>query len=171
MRTVREGEWPSSSTLSDPRRSAIVPSSTTVTPGAATRSPMRPEKAERPLRLKSPSSPWPTASCSRIPGQPGASTTGIGPAGASTAERRVTAIRAASRAKCSGGFSSKKPGPMRPPPPAVPSRRTPFSLAITWTRIEKSGCVSSTRIPAEFATRMRRVCSPRLAITFSIRAS
>ena len=34
-----------------------------------------PEKAEVCLRLKSPSSPWPTASCSRMPGQPGPSTT------------------------------------------------------------------------------------------------
>src|SRR5512145_858326 len=76
----------------------MLPSSTTVTPGEATRWPMRPVKAEVPLRLKSPSRPWPTASCRRMPGQPGASTTGIGPAGASTAERRVTAIRAASRA-------------------------------------------------------------------------
>ena len=40
-----------------------------------------PVKAELPLRLKSPSSPWPTASWRRIPGQPGARTTGIGPAG------------------------------------------------------------------------------------------
>src|SRR5256885_9742262 len=34
-------------------------------PISATRSPIRPENAEEPLRLKSPSSPWPTASCSR----------------------------------------------------------------------------------------------------------
>ena len=34
------------------------------------------------LRLKSPSSPWPMASCSRMPGQPGPSTTVISPAGA-----------------------------------------------------------------------------------------
>ena len=63
---------------------SIAPSSTTVTPGAATRSPIRPEKAEVPLRLKSPSRPWPTASCSSTPGQPGPSTTGISPAGAAT---------------------------------------------------------------------------------------
>jgi hypothetical protein len=53
----------------------MVPSSTTVTPSAATRSPIRPEKAEVFLRLKSPSSPWPIASWSRIPGQPGPRTT------------------------------------------------------------------------------------------------
>ena len=47
--------------------------------------PMRPLKAETFLRLKSPSRPWPTASCSRTPGQPGPSTTVIVPAGASTA--------------------------------------------------------------------------------------
>ena len=38
---------------------------------AATRSPMRLVNAEVPLRLKSPSRPWPIASCSRMPGQPG----------------------------------------------------------------------------------------------------
>ncbi len=75
---------PSSSMVSEPRRCAIEPSSTTVTPGAATRSPIRPEKAEVPLRLKSPSRPWPIASCSSTPGQPGPSTTGISPAGAAT---------------------------------------------------------------------------------------
>ena len=74
--TVRWVGVPSSSMVSEPRRSAIAPSSTTVTPGAATRSPIRPEKAEVPLRLKSPSRPWPTASCSSTPGQPGPSTTG-----------------------------------------------------------------------------------------------
>ena len=68
---------PSSSMFSDPRRPARVPSSTMVTPGAATRWPMRPEYTEVPLRLKSPSRPWPTASCSSTPGQPGPSTTGI----------------------------------------------------------------------------------------------
>ena len=36
---------------------------------------MRPLKALEPLRLKSPSSPWPIASCSSTPGQPGPSTT------------------------------------------------------------------------------------------------
>ena len=33
------------------------------------------------MRLKSPSSPWPIASCSRMPGQPGPSTTSITPGG------------------------------------------------------------------------------------------
>src|SRR5204863_136407 len=80
--TVRCVGLPSSSMLSDPRRSGIVPSSTTVTPAAATRWPMRFENAEVPLRLKSPSSPCPIASCSRTPGQPGPSTTVIVPAGA-----------------------------------------------------------------------------------------
>ena len=40
-----------------PRRPAMVPSSTTVTPGLATRSPNSPAKAEVFLRLKSPSRP------------------------------------------------------------------------------------------------------------------
>ena len=82
--TLRRVGVPSSSIVSEPRRWSIAPSSITVTPGAATRSPMRPEKADVPLRLKSPSRPWPTASCSSTPGQPGPSTTGISPAGAAT---------------------------------------------------------------------------------------
>ena len=69
----------------------MVPSSTTVTPGAATRSPMRPLNAEVPLRLKSPSSPWPIASCSSTPGQPGPSTTVMVPAGAGRASRLTSA--------------------------------------------------------------------------------
>src|SRR5512142_1267613 len=48
--TVRWLALPSSSTLSEPRRSAMVPSSSTVTPLAATRLPMRPENALEPLR-------------------------------------------------------------------------------------------------------------------------
>ena len=43
---------PSSSTLSEPRRCGSVPSSITVTPGAATRSPMRPENAETALAVE-----------------------------------------------------------------------------------------------------------------------
>ncbi len=85
MRTLRRVGTPSSSTLSEPRRLAIVPSSTTVTSSEATGWPSRPENAEVFLRLKSPSSPCPTASWSRMPGQPGPSTTVISPAGASTA--------------------------------------------------------------------------------------
>ena len=48
-----------------------------------------------PLRLKSPSSPWPIASCSRTPGQPGPSTTCISPAGAATDSRLVSACASA----------------------------------------------------------------------------
>ena len=48
------------------------------------------------LRMKSASSPWPTASCSRMPLQPGASTTVCGPACASTAPSVAIACRAAS---------------------------------------------------------------------------
>ena len=82
MRTVRPVGVPSSSTLSEPRRFGIVPSSITVTSAEATCCPSRPLNADTPFRLKSPSSPWPTASCRRIPGQPGPRTTVIGPAGA-----------------------------------------------------------------------------------------
>ena len=58
-----------------------------MTPFVATRSPIRPEKADVPLRLKSPSSPWPIASWSRTPAQPEPITTGISPAGAATESR------------------------------------------------------------------------------------
>ena len=52
---------------SEPRFDEMVPSSTTVTPLAATCWPINPENAEVCLRLKSPSSPWPIASCSTYP--------------------------------------------------------------------------------------------------------
>ena len=65
--------------------------------GAATCWPIRPLNADVPLRLKSPSSPCPTASCSSTPGQPGPSTTVIVPAGAGTASRLTCAVRTASR--------------------------------------------------------------------------
>ena len=57
MSTVREVGVPSSSIVREPRRPAIEPSSTTVTPGAATRWPILPVKTEEPLRWKSPSKP------------------------------------------------------------------------------------------------------------------
>ena len=66
---------PSSSTLSEPRRSGMCRRRPPSRPWRATRSPMRPANALEPLRLKSPSRPWPIASCSRMPGQPGPSTT------------------------------------------------------------------------------------------------
>src|SRR5881394_2919302 len=78
----------------------MVPSSTTVTPLAATCWPIRPAKADVCLRFKSPSSPWPTASCSITPGQPGPSTTSISPAGAGTASRLTSAWRTASLTAC-----------------------------------------------------------------------
>ena len=60
------------------------------------RLPIRPANAEVFLRLKSPSSPWPIASCSRMPGQPGPSTTAISPAGAGRLSRLTSAWRNAS---------------------------------------------------------------------------
>jgi hypothetical protein len=55
-----------------------------------------------PLRLKSASSPCPTASWSKMPLSPGASTTSIWPAGASSASSMRRACRAASSACHSG---------------------------------------------------------------------
>jgi hypothetical protein len=52
IRMVRSVGVPSSSTVSEPRRSGIVPSSNTVTPGAATRSPMRPGKGDCALAVE-----------------------------------------------------------------------------------------------------------------------
>ena len=106
MRTVSCVAVPSSSTLSEPRRPAMVPLSTTVTLELATDWPMRPVKAEVFLRLKSASRPWPTASWSRIPGQPGPRTTSISPAGAGTAPSCRIAPRAASRARCLRAFGA-----------------------------------------------------------------
>ena len=112
---------PSSSTLSDPRRLRMVPSSITVHSGLATCWPIRSLNAETFLRLKSASRPCPTASCSRTPGHPGPSTTVISPAGAGAASNCTMACRTASRAKCSGVFSvSKNSRPTRPPPPEYP---------------------------------------------------
>src|SRR5262249_32439097 len=91
----------------------MVPSSTTVTPLAATCRPIRPANAEVPRRLKSPSSPWPTASCSITPGQPGPSTTSISPAGAGPASQLINAR------------PPRPPAPLCPPPPP---RKTPHPL-------------------------------------------
>ena len=68
--TLRCVGVPSSSMVSEPRRSAKVPSSTTVTPGEAIISPISLVNIEVFLRWKSPSSPWPTASCHSTPDQP-----------------------------------------------------------------------------------------------------
>src|SRR5262249_28826582 len=123
--TVRLVGVPSSSIESEPRRCARVPSSTTVTPLEATRWPIRPAKAEVFLRLKSPSNPWPTASCNMMPGQPGARTTSISPAGAGVASRLISACR--TRVALSGG--QKKAG--NPPAPAIPVTACFLSIALT----------------------------------------
>ena len=60
------------------------------------------------------------ASCSRMPGQPGPSTTVIVPAGAGTASRFTSAWRTASRASCERPVAGDEFGEReRPPPPAV----------------------------------------------------
>ena len=82
---------PSSSTLIDPLLESIVPSSTIVTESCAIFSPIKFEKAEVFFLLKSPSKPWPIASCRRIPGKPGPRTTSISPTGESTDWRLISA--------------------------------------------------------------------------------
>ncbi len=88
--------FPSSSTLMAPRAAASVPSSTMLTNLFATGLPIRSEKMEIPLRLKSASMPWPIASCRRIPDAPAPRTTGISPAGGVTASKRTTVRETAS---------------------------------------------------------------------------
>jgi hypothetical protein len=78
------------------------------------------------LRLKSPSSPWPTASCSRMPGQPGPSATSITPAGAGSARRLTSAMRSASRAT---PCQWPRPAARQPDAPAA-ARRCRFAPAV-----------------------------------------
>ena len=82
---------PSSSIVKEPLLSIIVPSSNTFTPLEATLSPILFEYIYVPFLLKSPSNPWPTASCSITPGQPEPRTTGNSPAGAGWASKFKTA--------------------------------------------------------------------------------
>jgi hypothetical protein len=169
--TLRWLAWPSSSTLSEPRRSAMVPSSSTVTPLAATRWPMRPLKALEPLRLKSPSSPWPMASCSSTPGQPGPSTTVISPAGAGRASRLVSAALTASFTYSAIWSSVKYARPKRPPPPPEPISRRPFCSAITVTDRRTSGRTSAASVPSARATITTSYSLASPAITCTTRGS
>src|SRR5262249_41033173 len=82
--------------------------------------------AETRLRLKSPSSPWPTASWRRMPGHPGPRTTVIVPAGAATAAGVTSARRAGSRAERAARPSGGGANTERAPPPAVPRCRAPL---------------------------------------------
>ena len=151
-----------------------MPSSTTVTPGAATRWPSRPANAEVPLRLKSPSRPWPTASCSRMPGQPGPSTTSIVPAGQGTrlevherdahrlVDERLPARRVEQRAELDAPAAALV-ADLAPPAP---------SLAITCTLRRTSGRTSPTSVPSLAATSTLAVLRRRtLAITCTMRGS
>ena len=140
---------PSSSIVIEPRLSVIVPSSRTVTPGDATLSPSNPANAEVSLRLKSPSRPWPTASCSRIPGHPGPRATSITPAGAFSASRLTSAIRSASRAAAFHSPSEMIPASSNLPPLAFdPVSRRPFSSTMTETRICDIGRASAIETPS-----------------------
>ena len=169
--TLRWLAWPSSSTLSEPRRSAMVPSSSTVTPLAATRWPMRPLKALEPLRLKSPSKPWPTASWNSTPGQPGPSTTVISPAGAGRDSRLTSAALTASSTYWLICASSKYARPKRPPPPAEPTSRRPPCSAITVTDRRTSGRTSAARVPSARATSTTSYSLAMPAMTWATRGS
>ncbi len=127
----------------------MVPSSTTVQRGDATCSPTRFENAELPLRLKSPSRPCPTASWSKTPGQPGPRTTGIGPAGASTASKFTSAMRTASLARFSVQSPSVNDSKLRrPPPPALPRSRRPLCSTMTETSNRTRGRISAANVPS-----------------------
>ena len=132
----------------------MVPSSITVHNSLATFWPMRPLKAETPLRLKSASRPWPTASCSRMPGQPGPSTTVISPAGAATASSIATASRAASRGEVLGRFLAEKEIQLDAPAAAgVAALRRPAILrARAETLRRASGWRSTVSTPSLVAT-------------------
>ena len=67
----------------------------TVMSSLATLSPIRPEYTERPFRLRSASSPWPTDSWMSVPPASLARTTVYVPAGAGSAATFCTASRAA----------------------------------------------------------------------------
>ena len=65
-------------------------------------------------------------------------------------------LRAASIAKCSGVFSVWKNSiPTRPPPPEFRAQLAAV-LAMQNTLIRANGCESSSRLPSEPMTRMRR---------------
>ena len=163
---------PSSSMLSEPRRRARVPSSTTVHSAAATRSPMRLANAEVPLRLKSPSRPWPMASCSRMPGQPGPSTTVMVPAGAGCASRLTSACRTASRANASGRSPAvSSASEKRPPAPAYPCSRRPSCSTSTETLKRTSGRTSAASSPSLVAMSTTSWTATRLAVTCTTRGS
>ncbi len=91
MSTLRWAAWPSSSMAKQPHSPPIVPSSTMVTPGVATRSPTRPLNTEALLPTRSASSPWPHASWNSTPPPPEPMTTGICPLGAGRAASLVRA--------------------------------------------------------------------------------
>ena len=145
-RSWRDGV-PSSSMLIEPRRSGIVPSSRTVTPLAAICWPISPAKATDPLRLKSPSSPWPMASCSRIPGQPGPKHhvhhTGRGGYGLEVHQR--DAQRLARLGLPVGRVEQARSRPRARRRPHVPLSRRPSCSTMTETLSRVMGRTSRTR--------------------------
>ena len=134
---------PSSSIFSEPRRNGRVPSSTIVQTSDATRFPIKFEKADVFFRLKSASSPWPIASCNRIPGHPPAKTTGMTPAGASTADKfRIASRRGFSRVTQVSIILTINSNSTRPPPPKLPTCRLALSSAIQVTCRRDNGWTS-----------------------------
>ena len=173
--SIRTFLWvgvPSSSMESEPRRPAIEPSSTTVTPGAATRWPILPEKTEEPFLWKSPSNPWPTASCSSTPGQPAPSTTSISPAGQSMASRLTRAMRMASSIwPCQRSGAIQVSNPARPPAPWDALSRRPSFSTVTETFSRTSGRTSLRREPSARRISMARRSPAMEAETWTTRGS
>ena len=118
---------PSSSIVIEPLRFGIVPSSKTVTPGAAIILPIKSLNALVFFLLKSASRPCPIASCNKIPGQPGPKTKSITPAGAGFAWRLTLAILSASEAAfCQTSGFKKLIKLLRPPIPVYPFSLRPL---------------------------------------------
>ena len=98
--------------------------------------------------MKSPSNPWPIASCNRIPGHPGPSTTTCSPAGAGTACNIIfacdTALWTSSFQFCSVKKSLYE---YLPPKPTDPVSFLPLSSSVTLMFNLTSGLISDSSCP------------------------
>ena len=138
----------------------------------ATLCPILPLNAETPLRLKSPSSPCPTASCNKMPGQPLPRTTGMVPAGAGCAFELYwqpgVRLRARNR---SGKSPSTKVAEICPARRhrSIRARAWPSCSRITLTLRRISGRTSAAIVPSDAATSISSWLLAKLIITCSIR--
>ena len=134
---------------------------------------MRPANAEVPLRLKSPSRPWPMASCSRMPGQPGPEHHGHRAGGRRHAPRDSPAPGAPPRARAPAAGRRR---PVRRASSVRRSRRSPARAGrsarrCTDTLKRTSGRTSAASSPSLLATSMTSCTAITLAITCTTRGS